>query len=185
MKKNLGWGLMGLFLLPMFSQAAYKMGEAQPVKVSGEDSAPVTAESGTTVSPSTNRKANNVAFPHRDGPSSNPEIEVIAALSQRYGVPEERLEYYRGLHFGYEEIVPSLIVAREAQSEVGRILKLRMDGQSWQAIADSFFVDLQPLNKEVGETLKPIRQRLPKRALTERPANQPSKPVTQPTQQKK
>ncbi len=157
-----------------FSIAAYKMGEAAPVKVSDAPTQP-DADNNPTINTAANRKANNVAFPKKDGAGSNPELPVIDALSERYKVSPERLQYYRSLHFGYEEIVPSLVVAKQAQVEVGRVLKLRMDGKTWDAIAQSFYIDLKPLNKEVGEVLKPIQERLPKRALTERPVNQPSK----------
>jgi hypothetical protein len=126
------------------------------------------------VNRSVNREANSVAFP-RSGAASNPETPVLQSLSQRYKVPVDRLQYYRSLHFGYNEIVPALIVAKQAQAEVGRVLKLRMDGKSWDDIAQSFFIELKPLNQEVSEVLKPIQERLPKRALTERPANQPRK----------
>jgi hypothetical protein len=149
------------------------MGEDAPQKVKVIDgSTENTAESGAKISDATNRKVNSVAFPQKTGAGTNPEIPIIASLSDRFNIPTERLQYYRSLHFGYEELVPALVIAKQAQAEVGRVLKLRMGGLGWDAIATSFFIDLKPLNSTVDEVLKPIEQRLPKRALTERPVNQ-------------
>jgi hypothetical protein len=148
------------------------MGKAAPVKVSNSEAAPETAPAQERIDRAAARKANSVPFSQRDSASFNPEIDVMKGLSQRYGVPIDRLQYYRSLHFGYEEIVPALVVGKSAQAEVGRVLQLRMKGQSWQTIAGSFYIDFKPLNAEVQEILKPIRERLPKRALDEHPVNQ-------------
>lgn len=81
----------------------------------------------------------------------------------------EQLKYYRDLHFGYEEIVPALIVSREAKVEAGRIFNDRMTGKSWKKISQDYNVELKPLNKEVLDVLTPIRKALPKKVITERP----------------
>lgn len=135
-------------------RAVYKMGEERPVPTSGSSSL---------------KETKKVKFPSSKTKEPGVEQDVLAGLSEMFSVPIDRLQYFRKLRHGYEEIVPSLIVAREAQVEPGRVLKSRMDGKSWKTIADSFSIDLNPLNKEVVEVLKPIRKVLPKQALIERP----------------
>jgi hypothetical protein len=132
------------------------MGETRPVK------------SGDGPRRSSKR---NAAFPAVGSRRTDPEGAALERLSLRFEVPIERLQYFRRLRHGYEEIVPALIVAREAQVEAGRVLKSRMAGDTWKQIAESFSIDLKPLNEEVIEVLKPLRKNLSKEALTERPAN--------------
>jgi hypothetical protein len=138
-----------LFSVP-FSFAKYKMGEKKPLS---------SRENKATIQ--TGKK--EIAIRSED--------DVLKALSVRFDVPVDRLSYYRDLQHGYEEIVPSLIISREAQVEVGKILKARMDGQSWKEISQEYSIDLKPLNNEVLEILKPIRSIVSKTALTERPKN--------------
>src|SRR5262249_26975557 len=136
--------LFGSF--PIF--AGYKMGDEAPVQVKG---------------------AGPGSFPSQGPHHPGSEASVLKNLSDRFEIPIDRLVYFRRLHDGYEEIVPALIVAREAQVEAGKILKLRMEGQTWKTIADSYSIDLKPLNEEVLSVLDPIRKVVSKKALEEKP----------------
>ncbi len=144
-------------------EAAYKMGINQPLPAKGKH-ASSTGKSGKSTGPAAGREA------------FDDEQPVLQNLSEKFDISVERLRYLRGIHNGYEEIVPALIVAREAKVEVGRILKDRMNGKAWKFIAHLYLVDLKPLNEEVIDLLKPIRKRVSKEAMAERPtARQSSK----------
>lgn len=138
----------GLFV-PL--EANYKMGTNRPVKTSK-----------TTATKSSKQQ------PQQHSAIVD-ETPVLNDLSQRFSVKVERLRYYRDLKNGYEELVPALIVAREAQVEIGQVLQSRMEGESWNDIAARHSIELKPLNAEVVEILEPIRKTLPKKMLTERP----------------
>ena len=134
----------------------------------GSDQTPVKSNQGPS-SAAGLEKTRRIAFPPPGQKKEDPEKRVMADLSKRYGIPIEKLQYFRSVHFGYEDIVPALIVAREAQVEPGRILKMRMDQKQWKDIAAEFSVDLKPLNDEVLSVLKPIRQSLPKSVVSDHP----------------
>jgi hypothetical protein len=97
------------------------------------------------------------------------ETPYLKDLSRIYSVDMERLRYYRSQKNGYEELVPALVVAREGQVDLGRVLSARMEGRTWKEIAARHSVDLKPLNDEVLSVLTPIRKGLPKKMLVERP----------------
>lgn len=146
--------MFALFTFASQSFARYKMGTERPVSSQRKASL---------------KKTQKIKFSGGEHEMRRRESEVLDGLSKTYDLPVDRLRYFRDLRHGYEEIVPSLIIAREAQIEPGRVLKLRMEGESWKTIADSFSVELQPLNREVLDVLKPIRKALPSQALIERP----------------
>jgi hypothetical protein len=138
---------LAFFTLMMIGSAAfagYTMGDKKPLK-----------------------KAKKTTAVKRSSPSD--ETQVLNALSQRFNVDVEKLRYFRSLKNGYEEIVPALIVAREAQVEIGKILQARMEDQTWKEIAEAHSIELKPLNTEVVEILEPIKNVLPAKAITERP----------------
>jgi hypothetical protein len=147
--------LLVFFAVPAF--AGYKMGDKRPVRTGN---APA--------------KSAPVGHKPKHMGSAADETSVLMDLSQRFNVDEEKLQYFRSLKHGYEELVPALVVAREAQVEIGKVLKSRTDGQSWKEIADSYSIELKPLNTEVMELLEPIKKALPKKALIERPSVQKS-----------
>jgi hypothetical protein len=132
------------------AQATYKMGTAAPVKVKKKST------------------VKHAPFPEASKP--NPEIDVLKNLSEKFSVPAEQLSYYRKLRYGYEELVPSLVVAREAQVEIGRVLKMRDEKKTWQQITDYFSVNPSVVSDEAESSLKSIREALPKQALTEKPS---------------
>lgn len=153
MKISLVLFLFFVFLVSMgsASQAAYKMGQKKPVRLerraSYSDSKKPSGERAAVVD----------------------EEAILTDLARQYGVQKDQLLYFRQLRHGYEEIIPALIVARESQVEVGRILDHRVNGQMWKDIAQRYDVDLKPLNKEVLDVLTPLRKILSKQALVERP----------------
>jgi hypothetical protein len=144
-------GLLALAAAP--SVARYHMGEKKTVKDENATEPGFTGKPNAEPSPT----------------PENPEAAVIRHLSSRYSIGEDKLQYFRSLHFGYEEIVPALIVAQDAQVEPGKVLDSRIKGKTWKNIADDYFIDLKPLNKKVLDELTPIRKRLPESAMKEKP----------------
>ncbi len=153
MKKGFVFFIFFLFVPLTF--ARYKMGVKKPVKT----------DSSSQISKTQKPKA-----PTKAPSGKVNETEVLSHLSQKYQVEMSQLEYFRKLKYGYEELVPSLVVAKTANVEVGQILSHRDRGKSWKDISDTFGVELKPLNKTVIEELKPIKKILPKALIKERPA---------------
>ncbi len=101
--------------------------------------------------------------------SEDPETAVLADLSKRFSVPVDQLSYYRKIHYGYNELVPAMVIARDAQVEIGRVLKMKSSGKKWQQITESFSVDPNAVSQESERVLKTIRGTVPEKALTESP----------------
>ncbi|OVE76116.1 hypothetical protein BVX98_06455 [bacterium F11] len=92
----------------------------------------------------------------------------LKTLNQRYNVGLDKLQYWRRLHHGYEEIIKAIIISKEAQVEVGRVLQKRIQGQEWKELANQFFVDPKELNGETKNVLKSLGN-IPKEIISERP----------------
>lgn len=160
MRKNvLNVLLLVLAWMTIPSWGAYRMGESKPVKIDGSPSS---------------HPSKRTPFPSSRISHANPEEMALAELSNEFSIPTERLEYFRRLHHGYEEIVPALVIAREAQVEPGQVLQLRVENQSWKDIAARYHIELKPLNEEVLSIIKPLRKNLPKKIMTERPTTRDS-----------
>lgn len=142
--------LIFLLTIPQLAHARYRMGEDKPISA-GE-------------APRKAKTSRQRAAPRTDG-----ELTVQEFLANRFSVPQKKIAEFRKKRNGYEEIVPALIVARQAQVAPDRILEMRAEGTPWNAIAKTFEVDLKPLNREVIDVLEPIRRAVPEQALTERP----------------
>ena len=117
------------------------------------------------------KETKKIPFPDKNKP--NPEREAIRKLSERYDIPQDRLRYFRDLHHGYADIVPSLIVAREAQVEAGRDIKMRDEGQLWPDIARGFSVDQKLLDQESAAVLKDLKKTVPLSAINDLPRRIP------------
>jgi len=137
--------------------AGYKMGTGKPVKIEPFENRRAPSEAGK--SPALKRTS----------AGKFDETPVLVHLSEKYRVDINQLQYFRKLKYGYEELVPSIIVGAAANVQIGRILSQRDRGKSWKQIADTFSVDLKPLNKKVVEELKPLQKILPAEILKERP----------------
>lgn len=102
-------------------------------------------------------------------PVPSDEVPTLRNLSERFEIELNRLEYLRGLHYGYEVLVPSVVIAHEGQIDVGRVIKARMDGATWEKVCEQFFVDSKVVDKQALDILVPLRKTLPKKYLTEKP----------------
>ena len=119
------------------------------------------------------KETRKIAFPDKDHPKGNPERDAIKMLSDRYAFPVPRLQYLRDLHHGYADIVPALIVAREAQVEPGRVIKMRDEGQMWPTIAKGFSVSPEIVDQESSSVLKELKKTLPLTAINDQPRRIP------------
>lgn len=152
---------MSLVIMLGAGHAGYKMGENGAVK---KDEPKQQQRRAPSL-----KEMQKIKFPAPGERKEDPEDAVIADLSHTYAIGEDKIRYFRGLHHGYDEIVRALIVAKDAQVEAGRILSMRVDGKSWETITTAFFVDAKDFNKEAADVLAPIREKVPKQAMVERP----------------
>ncbi len=152
------WAILlgALFLTPPI-WGRYKMGVDKPEKVEPSYRQAVTNENVSS----------KMATPGKQEFNEKP---ILKTLSDKYQVAVDQLEYYRERKYGYEELVPALIIGRVGGIQVGSILAARDRGNSWKQIADSYSINLKPLNKLVQDELKPIKDVLPKEYLEERPS---------------
>ncbi len=146
------FSVITLGFLPL--NATYKMGSSDPVRVHKKSSA-------------SKMDSSDFSSTHK----TDPEKDALKNISEKFGISVDRLHYYRQLHYGYEELVPALVIARDAQVEEGRVLKMKTDGMPWKGIVDYFSLNFENFNKETNDVLSPLRKTLSKTALTETPKN--------------
>ncbi|MFN0118711.1 MAG: hypothetical protein ACKVQC_10545 [Elusimicrobiota bacterium] len=116
-----------------------------------------------------NKVDQNVSHFQKNVQTFKDEKEVILNLSNQFSLSVDRIRYFRNINFGYAEIVPALVLAREAQIEPGKVLSARMEGKSWKNISKNFFVDFDNISKEVSDILTPIKKSLPASLIQARP----------------
>jgi len=115
------------------------------------------------------KETKKIVFPTQSNPKKNPEGDAIKKLSVLYDIGEDRLRYFRDLHHGYSDIVPALIIARDAEVEPGRVIKMRDEGQLWPDIAKGFFVDTKRVDQESAQVLKELKKTVPLSAINDLP----------------